>query len=257
MSVVVANVKPFLTLEVSGMVGFPGGDYFVVGAGSGLPLSAEGSDLGSDDLTFAWSVGDESTDYNDGSGPDPFPSPLGTFPFAAADVIDAVYAAPGAEVLGLEMRDDDGGSSRAEAGVIVTGTASKAEHLGWWKHQYSGAGSAQSDAATAAGYLEIVNAVSGVFSEVVTATTAADAHAILSPKAGDRRAHARAALLVAWLPFASGAVSWDAVVPLGGGSSVGFLALMSASESAITDGATTTAQLLGVEQRLGKVGKAD
>jgi len=256
-SVVVANVKPFLTLEIEEVVSFPGGDYFVVGAGSELPLSAEASDLGSDDLTFAWSVGDENIYYNDGSGPDPFPSPSGVFPFAAADAIDAVYAAPGAEVLGLELRDDDGGSSQAEAGVIVTGTASKAEHSGWWKHQYAGVGSTQLDAATAGGYLEIVNAVSGVFSETVSLATAADAHAVLSPKSGDRRARARAALLIAWLQFASGAVSWDAVVPQGGGSSVGFLALMSASESAISAGATTAAQLLEVERRLGKVGKAD
>jgi hypothetical protein len=60
-SVVVANVDPGVNLDLSGAVTFPGGDYLVVQAGSALPSAAEGTDVGSDDLTFTWSVGDANT----------------------------------------------------------------------------------------------------------------------------------------------------------------------------------------------------
>jgi hypothetical protein len=37
----------------------------------------------------------------------------------------------------------------------------------------------------------------------------------------------------AWLQFASGAVEWNATVPLGGGATIDFLDLMFAAEAAI------------------------
>ena len=48
--------------------------------------------------------------------PDPPLSPFGTFPFAAADEIDAVSPEPGAELLALTLTDDDGGSDDATPG---------------------------------------------------------------------------------------------------------------------------------------------
>jgi hypothetical protein len=252
-AVVVGNLDPVLSLDVADVVAFPGGDYAVVGAGAALPASAAGTDAGSDDLTFTWSTGDSSTSFNDGIGPDPFPSPLGTFPFMAEDAIGAVYASPGVETLAVTLSDDDGGADSGDAGVVVTGTATTTEGSGWWKHQYSGAGNPHVDPATASGYLEIVNAVSSVFSEAVAATTDADAHAVLSPSGGDRRARATAALLVAWLQFASGAVAWDATVPLPGGPAVAFLDLMSAAEATILDAGTSAGELLALEQDLDRV----
>ena len=62
-----------------------------------------------------------------------------------------------------------------------------------------------------------------------------------------------AALMVAWLQFASGAVAWDATVPLGGGSAMPFLDLMFQCEAVIKNPAATDAQLLDVEQGLAKV----
>jgi hypothetical protein len=252
-TVTVGNLDPTLTLDTSGAVSFPGGDYLVVEVGDNLPASAEGSDAGSDDLTFSWSVGDINTYFNDGIGPDPFPSPDGTFPFQAADAIDAVFAGPGVEALLVTLTDDDGGSDQADAGVIITGNADDTEGSGWWKHQYSGTGQPHIDQATAAAYLEIVNAVSSVFSESTIASTADDVHAILSPNGNDRRARARAELMAAWLQFASGAVDWDATVPTGGGGSVAFLDLMSAAEATILDGTATDAQLKAVELALANV----
>lgn len=249
----VANLNPSVSFDTSGAISFPGGDYLVVDAGSELPATAEGSDPGSDDLRFTWSVGDVNVHFNDGVGPDPLLSPFGTFPFQASDSIDAVYAAPGVEALTVTLSDDDGGSVNAGGNVIVTGTADSTEGSGWWKHQYSGSGAPQIDAALAAGYLEIVNAVSSVFSEQVLAATAADVHAILSPTAGNRRARAVAELMIAWLQFASGAVEHDSTVPLNGKNSIAFLDLMFQAEAVILNPAATNAQLQDVELRLARV----
>ena len=257
--VTVSNLDPQLTLDLSGTIAFPGGDYLVVNAGGTLPASAEGSDEGSDDLTFAWSSGGTSTYFNNGISADP-PPPLsssGVFPFQAADDVDAMYAAPGVQQLQVVLSDDDGGSDDESAGVIVTGNATQTEGSGWWKHQYSDAGAPHIDAATAAAYLAIVNAVSSVFSEARPVATLADVHEVLSPVEGDRRAHATAQLMLAWLGFASGAVPWDAQVPLGGSSTQAFLDLMANAEATILSPAASRAELQAVEQALQKVRKSD
>jgi hypothetical protein len=170
--------------------------------------------------------------------------------------VDTVFAGPGAEVLSLTLSDDDGGSDDAEAGVIVTGNATKTQGQGWWKKQYSGNGKPDITPATAAAYLEIANAVSSVFSEQVTCLTPADVQAVLTPDPNDWRGKATAQLLLAWLDFASGSVSWDATVPVGGNETVDFLDLMFEAESTILNPAATGNQLKDVEQKLAKVRQA-
>jgi hypothetical protein len=59
--------------------------------------------------------------------------------------------------------------------------------------------------------------------------------------------------MVAWLQFASGAVAWDATVPLGGGDTMVFLDLRFAAEDVILDPTATKAELNDVEQLLAKV----
>jgi hypothetical protein len=250
--VVVGNLDPTLTLDTSGLVTFPGGDHLVVGAGADLPSSADGTDPGSDDLTFSWSVGDVNTYFNDGVSPDPAESPLGTFPFMASDSIDAVYADPGVVTLAVVLTDDDGGTDEADADVIVTGTADRTEGSGWWKHQYSGNGAPHVDATTAHAYLDIVSAVSSVFDESVPLADPDDAHAVLSPHGGDRRATATSALLQAWLTFASGAVAWDDDIDVAGGE-VTLLELMFHAEEVILDGTSTNVELRDVEHALARV----
>ena len=252
-NVAVANVDPAVVLDTGDAVSFPGGDYLVVEAGGDLPSSADGSDQGSDDLTFTWSTGEVTTYFNDDEGPDPLPSPFGTYPFAASDDIVAQYAGVGVETLELTLGDDDGGSDSASAGVLVTGTADDTRGDGWWKHQYGGQGQPQVDAATLEGYLEIVNAASSVFSESRALADADDAHAVLSPTGGDARGRAEAAVLEAWLQFASGAVPWDATVPLAGQGSVGLLDLMLEAEEVVLDGAATDGELKSVVQDLDRV----
>jgi murein DD-endopeptidase MepM/ murein hydrolase activator NlpD len=252
----VNNLDPVVALDLSGAVSFPGGDYLVVHAGDDLAATAHATDAGSDDLTFTWSVGDVTTYFNNGVAPDPPLSPFGVFPFAADDAAVALYGGPGVESLTVTVTDDDGGSADDTGNVLAVGNEDSTEGDGWWKHQYSGDGEAQLDAATAEAYLAIVNAVSSVFSESVTASTAADAYAILSPTPNDKRGRAVAALMDAWLHFAGGAVEWDATVPLGGGTTIAFLDLMFAAEGTILNPAATDAQLLALEQQLAKVRQA-
>lgn len=251
-AVVVGNIDPTVSLDDSDAVSFPGGLYAVVEAGGELVWSADGTDPGSDDLTFTWGTGDVNTYFN-GGGPDLFPSPFGTFPFAASDQVSAGYPAAGVDPIVLTLSDDDGGTDEATVGVVVTGTAEDTQGSGWWKHQFSGKGAPQVDLATRAGYLEVVNAVSGAFSEAIDATTFEDVLDILSPTGGDFRGRATAELMVAWLQFASGAVAWDAMVPLSDGTSIGFLDLMVAGEGAVLSPATSNAELLQIAQDLARV----
>jgi len=80
----------------------------------GKPITFEvaGSDVGSDDLAFDIDFGDggvfTATVFNDGSGPDPYPSPE-VNPITAAVTATHAYAAAGTYVVTVAARDDDGG----------------------------------------------------------------------------------------------------------------------------------------------------
>jgi len=93
-------------------------------AGRDITFTATATDPGSDDLTFTWEWGDGSpatakTYCNDGIGPDPYPSPGGTFPFAASDSEIHAYQTAGMYELKLIVRDDDGGTTEILL-VVVT-----------------------------------------------------------------------------------------------------------------------------------------
>ncbi|HEV8594024.1 MAG TPA: PKD domain-containing protein [Thermoplasmata archaeon] len=89
-------------------------------------FSAEATDAGSDDLTFAWDFGDltvvESVVvYNDGAAPDPSRSPGGTFPFTATVSVAHAFPGPGTYVITLTVTDDDGGIATATFVVTILG----------------------------------------------------------------------------------------------------------------------------------------
>ena len=242
-AVIVANVDPEAEIDTGDAVTFPGGDALVGQVGEIQQFDATATDAGSDDLTFTWNFGESNTYFNNGIGPDPLPSPLGTYPFAASDAGEVTFDTPGVESIGVVITDDDGGSDADLFPAIITGDADMTFGNGYWKHEFSGNGSAKAPADWLDGYLEIVRFTSDVFAETTPLSTHTQANAVLSPSGGDKRAVARADLLAAWLHFASGAVEWDAIVPLGGNATATYLEVMAKIESVILDPTSTKKEL--------------
>jgi hypothetical protein len=99
---------------------------FTVNAGEPLPLSFSASDPGSDDLYFTWDWGDWTSDdvysyFNDGIGPDPYPSSIGISPFSVSDSVQKTYDEEGLYIINLTVEDDDGGITNYSTNVTVIG----------------------------------------------------------------------------------------------------------------------------------------
>jgi PKD repeat protein len=112
------NVAPILDSVIT-----PGGDE-----GAILTYISLANDQGSDDLTFTWKWGDGTFDketiyYNDGTGPDSYPSPWGTFPFSAEDTVEHIYGDNGVYSITLEIEDDDGGKISYSTNVTIDNVA--------------------------------------------------------------------------------------------------------------------------------------
>ena len=82
----------------------------------GLPVefTASSHDAGSDDLYFTWDLGDgrnlTTFAYNNGVGPDPYPSP-NLNPITATSSVEVTYPVAGIYIVFLTVTDDDGGST--------------------------------------------------------------------------------------------------------------------------------------------------
>jgi PKD repeat protein len=92
--------------------------------GHEITFEGNATDRGSDDLTFIWSWDDGTPDnstiyYNDGAGPDPLPSPWGTYPVTVMDVAKHTYWVSGYYTVQLNVKDDDGGTQMAEIILIL------------------------------------------------------------------------------------------------------------------------------------------
>jgi hypothetical protein len=102
---------------------------FILIEGDSYNFSANVSDVGSDDLEFNWTIenGPDFSNlyYNDDIGPDPYPSPKGTYPFSVNDSINYTFPDNGIFNVTLTVTDDDGLNSTYLTRIILTNVAPK------------------------------------------------------------------------------------------------------------------------------------
>ena len=245
------NVAPTASIDESGTVTLNGGQAIVTNAGATVPFGAKATDPGSDDLTFTW-------DWDDGSpntvtrylndvliDPDPDPSPT----IHSRDVTDEPEHTFGAACLydvGLTVADDDNGSVTDAVTVIVAGNAASNRTAGYWFNQYKLGSAQQIPTATLDCYLDIVEFVSGVFSEARAAGTIGQAEGVLKATAKDALDALDRQLLAAWLNFANGATGLTELVDTNGDkvADTPFLTMMANAEAVRLSPTSTRAAIL-------------
>jgi len=89
-------------------------NVYIHALGHEIHLQGSATDPGSDDLIFVWDTGDgrafRTIAFNDGVGPDRYPSP-DINPMSASSEVTLVYSVAGTYTITLTVFDDDGGSS--------------------------------------------------------------------------------------------------------------------------------------------------
>jgi PKD repeat protein len=115
--VLVKNVAPSVSII---------GGETTVNENSAITFNGRGIDLGSDDLIFTWEFeyGPTFTTiyYNDGSSPDPYPSPDDN-PMDIIDSATHTYGDNGIFLLTLTVEDDDGGVTVVKTNITVNNVA--------------------------------------------------------------------------------------------------------------------------------------
>ena len=104
--------------EVPGVTAVTNPSGATGGEGEEATVEVRGRDPGSDDLRLDVDFGNgdlqSTTFFNDGVGPDPNPSPLGTYPFEASATFRTRYVDDGLYTIRVTAADDDGGSGTLE-----------------------------------------------------------------------------------------------------------------------------------------------
>jgi hypothetical protein len=186
------------------------GKWFTATAGERTTFTIDVEDQGSDDLMIRWSFGDEVTYFNEGDKADPFPSPLGTYPFHVTHTASVIFDKPGVRKVQVDVYDDDGGKVSMYFQVLVRGKERCRTSLGYWIQYFKNENNAESKGELRA-HLSILSAfVTSSFGEFRPDAVNALEDFILNDM--DQSARARAQLLTSWLNFTNGSVEWDEVI---------------------------------------------
>lgn len=104
-------------------------DYINNGIGveiATVTFTASATDPGSDDLSFEWDFGDGTGHgpewvYNNGASPEPedTPTPDGTYPFSASNIVSRGYVGLGSYTILLTVVDDDIGETTQSIDIII------------------------------------------------------------------------------------------------------------------------------------------
>jgi hypothetical protein len=212
------NVNPTVQIDETDILDGCGGDAFIAHAGENVTFTGHATDPGSDDLELTWNWDDgtpvtTTTYLVNPPLADPFPSPS----IQSRDVTD-VQAHTFANACLYEVTfsglDDDGGTDSDSTDVVIVGNAQLIRSAGYWYTEYRGKGRVFFTPAQLQCYLDVVNHLSSLFSEVVDADSRPDATAVLDPShsTGNIRVQLDRQLLALWLNFANGAIDYDTLV---------------------------------------------
>jgi hypothetical protein len=260
----VANVEPTAVMDKRGQQTYGPNSFFVLEAGQNLAIPGSSTDPGSDDLTFTWDWdgpvlnGETPTSQKHRVNPpadDPGQSPT-IQPRDVSTSAAHVYGAACLYQLDLQVTDDDAGSTTDSAKVLVTGNATVSKGHGWWLNQYWDKPPNDFSAARLQCYLDIVNALSLVFSEHKDADSRADATTVLNaPAKSPADVILDQHLLGAWLNFASGSVRLSTLVDADGNGSkeTMFGAVMLQAETVRVNPASTNAQIKAQKDRVERI----
>ena len=186
------------------------GKWFVATAGERTSFTIDVEDPGSDDLKIRWSFADEVIYFNEGDEADPFPSPLGTYPFYVTHTASVIFDKPGVRNVRVDVYDDDGGKVSMYFQVLVRGKERCRTSLGYWIHYFKNENNAEYKGELRA-HLSILSAfVTSSFGEFRPDAVNALEDFIFYDM--DQSALARAQLLTAWLNFTNGSVEWGDVI---------------------------------------------
>ncbi|MCJ7825464.1 MAG: PKD domain-containing protein, partial [Anaerolineales bacterium] len=200
------GVCPACEGEAAGKIG----KWYIATVGEPTIFTIDVDDQGSDDLKIQWSFGDEAIYFNDGDNPDPFPSPLGTYPFQVTHTASVVFDKPGARTVKVDVYDDDGGKVSMYLDVLVRGDEGCRTSLGYWIHRFK-VENKEALKGELRAHLSILSAfVASSFKEFRPEAIDALEDFVLNDM--DQSARARAQLLTAWLNFTKGSVEWDDVI---------------------------------------------
>jgi photosystem II stability/assembly factor-like uncharacterized protein len=220
-SLTVNNIDPTAEIDETDAVDVCGAPTFIVHAGEEAAFSARSTDPGSDDLFLSWDwddgppAPDVTTDYLVGvpvpGVGDPLPSPE-VSPRDVTDLKTHIFEDACYYNVRFLADDDDDGHGEDDTDVLIVGNAELIRSAGYWYNQFRKTKFFTTDELNC--YLDIVNHVSSVFSEITDADSIEDAKEVMDPahSDGDIRVQFDRQLLALWLNFANGAVEHDELV---------------------------------------------